>query len=256
MKKIVCALVLIVFCCRAAYAMDIDGMKQHFLKGEWKDAIREGESLLGRAQRGSPDLDQLYYYLALSYMKDRNFMRTSDICEIILKEFPRSKFVPQAHYVLIDAYAGSGNYAAARACAASFLIKYPGTEHAREVESRMRDFKGRGGNENIAPRAAPEPDSAAAEPDIVLAPDLKPGAEMPPAAGSFWIQVGAFSSGRNADNLASKLRAAAYSAAVSPAVSKGMAIYKVRVGPYYSREEAQAVSVKLSRQGYPTKVVP
>jgi hypothetical protein len=245
MKKIVYLLLVLIFCCHAAYAMDLDGIKGHFLRGEWKDGIREGEALLANAKRDSADLDQLYYYLALCYMKDRNFLRTSDICEIILKEFPSSKFVPQAHYVLIDAYAGSDNVVAARASAESFLKKYPGTAHAGEVEARLRQLKER--------RASA---AAVSEPDIVLAADLMQSGAEAAVPASFWIQVGAFSSEKNADNLAVKLRGASYTAAVSPSVSQGKAIYKVRVGPYGGREEAQGVSKRLSRQGYPTKVIP
>ena len=252
MKKIICLALVFIFFGHAAYALDLDGMKEHFLRGEWKEAIREGESLLGLAKRDSENLDQLYYYLALSYMKDRNYLRVSDICEILLEEFPSSKFVPQAHYVLIDAYASNNNFTAAQASAASFLQKYPGNEHAREVEVLSAKFGSMAGDSRISPAAASTPGNDASDMDIVLASD--PAGNAGPEV--FWVQVGAFSNVRNADNLASKLSAASYATTVSPSEAKGKSIYKVRVGPYYARADALGVSKKLSRQGYPTKVIP
>jgi len=256
MKKIVSLILMLVFCCGAAYAMNLDGMKQHFLNGEWKESIREGESLLSHAKRNSADLDELYYYLALSYMKDGNYLRVSDICEIILKEFASSKFVPQAQYVLIDAYAKAEDFKAAKANAEDFLKKYPDSEHAQEVRGRLAQFKDKAGRQIVAKPAAAVSGTSVADPDIVLAADLMKGSARVAEAASFWVQVGAFSKRKNADNLASKLRGSSYSAVVSQAVSKGRSIHKVRVGPYFSREEAQIVSKTLSRQGYPTKVVP
>ncbi|MFA6384164.1 MAG: outer membrane protein assembly factor BamD, partial [Candidatus Omnitrophota bacterium] len=171
MKKIICLALVFIFFGHAAYALDLDGMKEHFLRGEWKDAIREGESLLGFAKRDSENLDQLYYYLALSYMKDRNYLRVSDICEILLKEFPSSKFLPQAHYVLIDAYASSHDFTAAQANAALFLKRYPDNEHAREVEALLVKFRSMPGDSRISPPAVAAPGTDASDMDIVLASD-------------------------------------------------------------------------------------
>jgi cell division protein FtsN len=72
----------------------------------------------------------------------------------------------------------------------------------------------------------------------------------------FTVQVGAFGSRVNADNLVKKLMS--YSGvSISPAATEsGQTLYRVRVGPYGSREEAVAFADKLNREtGMAAKVL-
>jgi tetratricopeptide (TPR) repeat protein len=255
MKTLILCLILIIMCCGSACAMNLDVIKRHFLNSEWKGGIREGESLLAKARRDSPGLDELYYYLALCYLKDGNYLRASDICEIILNEFKRSKFSEQAHFVLIDAYAGNNNFGQARSQAESFLKKYPDSPHSRNVRERLAEFKHHE-TDLLSIAHATAQDSPSTEADIVLASDAQQDAVNASEGHSFWVQVGAFSSDRNANNLARKLRAASFDALVSEGMSKGKPIFKVRAGPYNDKASANAAAKKLSRDGYPTKIIP
>jgi hypothetical protein len=204
-------------------AMNLDGVKEHFLKSEWKDAIREGEALLAGAGRDSADLDQLYYYLGLSYFKDGNTLRSADIFEIILKEFPGSKFAEPARNALNEA-----------------KTKTPPARPAV--------------NESQAKIASEQADDEQG-PDLVLSDSLK--VSGPSSSKTLhWVQVGAFSRRQNADKLALKLFNAGYTSSVSVSASKHGPVHKVRVGSFPSRQEARQAADKLSRQGYPTKVIP
>ncbi|MBN1913662.1 MAG: hypothetical protein JW788_04610 [Candidatus Omnitrophica bacterium] len=49
-----------------------------YLSGDYKAAISEGEKILAQA-KDQDGLDELYYILALSYMKEGNYLRASDI---------------------------------------------------------------------------------------------------------------------------------------------------------------------------------
>jgi outer membrane protein assembly factor BamD (BamD/ComL family) len=77
------------------YALNIDKVKINFLNGDYKAAILEGEKILAHS-RQSPDTDELYYFLGLSYLKEGNSLRASDIFEIILSEFKDSRFRQEA----------------------------------------------------------------------------------------------------------------------------------------------------------------
>jgi len=55
-------------------------------------------------------LDELYYLLSLSYLKDGNYLRASDIFEIILREFKGSRFKEDALLALGDTYFLRGDY--------------------------------------------------------------------------------------------------------------------------------------------------
>jgi tetratricopeptide (TPR) repeat protein len=215
----------------SACAMNLDRVKEHFLKSEWKDAIREGETLLARAGRDSADLDQLYYYLGLCYFKDGNYLRSNDIFEIILKEFPGSRFAGPARKALKEAK--------------DRLPAEPAFNKPGPVVEKP----------DTEPETS-EPDLVLApEPELVLADDLR--SEMKALTQArFFVQVGAFSSSRNADRLVSKLKASGYSASSVAGTSKSKPLYKVRVGHFQSLESAKAAAKKLSRQGYPTKVIP
>jgi DedD protein len=95
-----------------------------------------------------------------------------------------------------------------------------------------------------APAAAPRPAPAAApKAPARPAPQL---AAKPAAAGSFSIQVGAFSSEKAARELAGELGKHGYTAYL---MDEGDgARWKVRVGPIRSRSEAEAVSARLKRE--------
>lgn len=257
MKKIMCILILAAMTASGAFAMDLDAIKRHFLNSDWKAGIKEGERLLAQANRRTDGLDELYYYLALCYLKDGNYLRTSDICEIILDEFPRTRFREQAHFVLIEAYDRLDNTEKARSHAQNFLKKYPDSVHKKEVETRLSRLNQRAtvrtapAAMDAVPRAVPGED-----PDIVLAPGLRHEAVPEEASRQLWVQVGAFSSNRNAGKLAGKLRAASYKTSVIKSTLNGRDVFKVRVGPYSSGNEVEAAAQRLSRQGYPTKIIP
>lgn len=99
-----------------------------------------------------------------------------------------------------------------------------------------------------APPAASPPPVAAAPPPAEQsrgAPQALP--EPPPQAGGYAIQVGAFGSPASARRLVQQLRASGLSGYVKQEPS-GVAPYKVRVGPFSSRDEANAVARRLKRE--------
>jgi cell division septation protein DedD len=67
----------------------------------------------------------------------------------------------------------------------------------------------------------------------------------PPAAG-FWVQVVSLSSEREAQVRSSRLSSRGYKATVSPASGPRGTLYRVRVGPFVTREEAANAAQRLS----------
>lgn len=101
-----------------------------------------------------------------------------------------------------------------------------------------------------AAKAPPAPVAAAPAPP---APTPTPAAS-PPAQGDapagFSVQLAAFADDKGANALANKLKKAGYQAYTEPlATSKGT-LWRVRVGPYPSREAAAAGRDKLKGEGY------
>ncbi|MBU0504175.1 MAG: SPOR domain-containing protein [Candidatus Omnitrophota bacterium] len=243
-----------------AYALDLDKLKMNLLSAYYSAAIKEGERTLALSGASSENLDELYYFLGLSYLKSGNYLRSADIFEIILKELKNSPFKNLALMGLGDAYYLKGDYAAAinkykesltiknsdellpalyyRLSQASF--KQGQTQQAREyVNSLKKDFP-----HSLEAKLNQElfPASALA---VKLEPDFY-----------YAVQVGSFSSKINAGNLVKKLQGHGYSAYMEDGVSSNNSYYRVRIGKFKTRLEAQDMEKKLSKQGYPTKIIP
>ena len=74
-----------------------------------------------------------------------------------------------------------------------------------------------------------------------MTPRATPAPQAPPVeSGRYAVQVGAFAESRVAERLAGRLRAKGYPVTVSPSVDSGAARWRVRVGPWGSRDAAEA----------------
>lgn len=74
-------------------------------------------------------------------------------------------------------------------------------------------------------------------------------------AGSFAVQIGAFSVKDNASRLAAQMRSRFGKADVQSAQVNGRQMYRVRVGDYRSLERAEQAVLDFSRGGYPGSFV-
>jgi DedD protein len=104
-----------------------------------------------------------------------------------------------------------------------------------------------------APPATPPPGTLAAAPpkEKPTEPAAKP-APKPPATGGWVVQVMALKSREGADKLASDLKTKGYPAFVANPASS---LYRVRVGPFAKRAEAEQIAARLVREGYPKPAV-
>lgn len=70
-----------------------------------------------------------------------------------------------------------------------------------------------------------------------------------PTGGEWVAQIGAYSTRSTADNIAAQLKAANFPAFVLPPTpGSPSATYRVRVGPYRERREAEAIADRLRRE--------
>jgi DedD protein len=90
-----------------------------------------------------------------------------------------------------------------------------------------------------------EPAKPAAGPKAADAPK----SAEPVAAGAYSVQLAAFADDKGANSLAAKLKRAGHPAYTEPYETSRGRVWRVRVGPYPSREAAEAVRVKLKAEG-------
>jgi len=239
----------------SAYALNIDKVKVYFLEGDYKSAILEGEKLLaGEAQ--SARSDELYYILGLSYLKDGNYLRASDIFEIILKEFKNSAFKEETSLGLGDTYFLKGDYDQAEGYFRELINNNPATKLKALGYYRLSliGFKKgdtQQGQEYLEKLKKEFPAST----ELLLNREL---ATLPSYSAdfSYTVQVGSFSELKNARNLSDKLIKSGYDAYIEEADLRDAKTYRVKVGKLKSRAEAVQLQNKLSQAGYPTRICP
>ena len=237
-----------------AYALDLTMVKACFLKGDYKSAIIEGEKNLGSATGNSYGLDELYYILGLSYLKDGNYLRATDIFEIILREFKRSAFGDEAKLALGDTYFLKGEYARAQ----TYYKELADSKRQHKLKplayERLSQCALKTGNTGEARNYL-----AKLKIEFPLALNLGNQINKEAAIPSdlyYTVQVGSFSNQVNARNLAQNLINQGCPAYLEESNSQGEVSYRVRAGKFHSRQEAADLEKKLVALGYPTKIFP
>ena len=100
----------------------------------------------------------------------------------------------------------------------------------------------------------PRPEPAKAEPPTTVAKATPAAPKESPAkdhaTGDFAVQVFAFSDDKGANSLVNKLKGKGFPAYSEPVSTSRGTLWRVRVGPYVSRESAGAARDKLKGEGY------
>lgn len=236
--------------CAGSSALDLQPVKVPFLSGDYKAAILAGEKLMANCS-DTPELVELYYFLGLSYLKDGNYLRASDIFEIILDEFKDSAFQTQAKLGLGDAWFFLGNYAKAQGYYRRLAEEGLSLKLLPQVYYRLSECAIKLGDTEEAKKYLDK-----LKKEFPLNLETKMDQDLSNPDFYYTVQVGNFSKSSNADNLSDRLIKKGYSAYVEPVVAQDKRSYRVRVGKFSSRTEAVGLQDKLSREGYPAKIFP
>lgn len=99
---------------------------------------------------------------------------------------------------------------------------------------------------STAPAAAPTPPK----------PGSSPSSPKPHSGEVYWLQAGAFSDEKEADNLKAKIAFTGLEATVRAVVipDKGT-LYRVRLGPYQSLDDANRIKAALSQNGVGAAII-
>ena len=107
------------------------------------------------------------------------------------------------------------------------------------------------------PPAAPAASTSAASARAPAAPVAANAPKLAaPAHDGFAVQLAAFADDKGANSLANKLKRAGYAAFVEPVHTSRGTLWRVRVGGYGSKPEADAARAKLKGEGYSGIVAP
>jgi cell division protein FtsN len=104
-----------------------------------------------------------------------------------------------------------------------------------------------------APKAGPPPPKAA---EAAPKPGSSPSSPKPHSGDVYWLQAGAFSDEKEADNLRAKIALTGLEASVrAVAVPQKGKLYRVRLGPYQSLDDANRTKTTLSQNGVGAAII-
>jgi cell division protein FtsN len=119
----------------------------------------------------------------------------------------------------------------------------PGDKDATEREAKAQQ----------APKAAPP---TAAPPAQTAKLGSSPASPKPHSGETYWLQAGAFSEEKEADNLKARIALTGLEAAVrSVNIPEKGTLYRVRLGPYQSLEDANRIKTALSQNGVGAAII-
>lgn len=106
------------------------------------------------------------------------------------------------------------------------------------------------------PAPAPVPPAVASAPQSAPKPGSSPANPKPHGAERYWLQAGAFSDEKEADNLRAKIALTGLEASVRPVTLANKApLYRVRLGPYESLDDANRIKTTLSQNGVSAAII-
>ena len=243
MRKITTLLLICIFLYTSvAYSFSIDNAYKRYLLGDYQGAIDEALKLRQN--------DQVLYFLGLAYIKLGDYTNARVYLSKLLKRFPDSQFYEEGLLKFADTYFLYKNYTTAKDLYEKILKKHPTFNFLPTVYLRLAQIASKEGEWDDKKKYLQKirirfPKS----PEIQLVEVLENYGDY------FTIQVGAFSKQKNALSLREELEDK-YPTYVVHDKRGSLDIYKVKVGKYRERTEADSVYQQLRKQGYPARIYP
>jgi tetratricopeptide (TPR) repeat protein len=147
----------------------------------------------------------------------------SKLYQNIIDNFPKSEWADDALYKLYQYYYSIGLYKTAEQKLNQLKEEYPFSAYATEQSP-----------------AAEEKPIPKEKPTV-----MKPAGTVPKFTTNFTVQVGAFSTLENANELKTKFEKEGYQSNIFTIVSQGKKFHKVWVGEFKTYDEAKQLTVKI-----------
>ena len=104
--------------------------------------------------------------------------------------------------------------------------------------------------------AAPPRAAIPAPPPEPPRPGSSPAAPKPHSGETYWLQAGAFSEERDADNLKARIALTGLEASVrAVSIPERGTLYRVRLGPYQSLDDANRIKATLAQNGVAAAII-
>ncbi len=242
MRIISLVLVFIFSISFSVFPLSITDVHKEYLYGNYDDAIKIAKDLR--------ESDETLYYLGLSYIKIGDYSKARTSLRRLLHRFPGSSFYEPSMIKLADTYFLEKDYSRAKELYFEIEQRAASDDFSPAVLLRLAQIASRQGKwdeKTKYTRCIKSKYPKASEMRFVKVLD---------ALGDFFtIQVGAFGVRKNALLLVEELKDE-YSPYIVKERKGNYLLYKVRVGKFKNRYDAQKVSSELLNGGYPARIYP
>ncbi|MDD4294740.1 MAG: SPOR domain-containing protein [Candidatus Omnitrophica bacterium] len=221
----------------------LDSAYEEYLAGSYDEA-RDIASRM-------PDSKEKLYFMGLVNIKLGNYSVAREHLRRYLQRYPESEDYETALIKLGDTYFLEGDLQRADNIFREIEEKYPNVDRLPVVYLRLAQIsakEGRWADKRAYLRII--------DSDFRDAPEIEFADILKEQGDYFTVQVGAFGSKDNAYALDNELKKLGYSSYVDVTYKKDYTLYKVKVGKFYGRLDAESVYDKLIRQGYSAKIYP
>lgn len=242
-RKIVVLLFIFCFCfIFQAWAVSLKDAQQDYLSTDYEAAMAKARRLR--------ENDETLYFLGLVCTKIADYQRARIYLRKLINRFPESDFHDLAMMKIADTYFLEKDYQNAKELYQAIEERCLGLENKpllflrqAQIASRQGDWEGRKKYIKLIKEK------------YSRSPEMKFIETLESYGDFFTIQVGAFSQKGNSIALRNEL-SKEHKAYVVESKSGAYSVYKVRVGKFKKRYDAEKLSKQLRSQGYPAKIFP
>ena len=216
----------------------------------YKDYLNEDYQAAAENARSLPVKPETIYLTGLSYLKMANYEKAREYFQKVAIMTKQSPVYEKSKVKFADTFFLEGDLNQAKNEFCAILKNKRMTDYASHAHLRLAQVASKQGDwtEKQKHLAAIE-DKYAGSVESRFVPILKGYGDY------FTIQVGAFTAKRNVLALKNELQRKGYKVYVLKSES-GYTIYKVRVGKYLRRAEAERVTESLVKDGYAARIYP
>ncbi len=228
------------------YAGALNHAEALYLQGRYSESINECAVNIAR----SNNIDEAYYLLGLNCLKINDLQRARDKFKFVVDRYHSSRYYQQAKLGLADTYLQEQKFKEARGLYERMLNE--SGKLAPGIYLRIGECAMKTGNWQEAKKY------------FQIIKDRYPLSLEAKETGKFvyeneyffTVQIGTFSNQNNALKLKDKLKGRNYDSYIAELILPQNKLYRVRVGKFKKRQEAEAVSEALEKDGYPAKIYP
>lgn len=236
------------FFAQGVFAEELASLQASFLRGDYDGVVREAK----RLDQGGPGLsDGMLYLWGVSAMKLERSQEARQILQRLIDRYSSSRWRGQARLLVGQILEEEGEDIEAAKRYTDLLEGGGGADFPQAAlrlgRIQMKQGLWEESRRSLETLVRKMPDSPEAE-----------AARQLMQQGTFYycVQVGAFSAEGNAGRLAGELKRRGYAAEESEGLLQGKRFYRVRVGRFASRREAEEQLRRLRQDGFPGKIFP